>query len=146
MKQILIFLTVSVFLVSCKTQTTEYLEFESSNAVLIGGNKTLIKLIPTTKKTLKNVNVIIFCRGNSFDNKRISKEKYDLIVDLFKKISINDSSKTIWIDAPTIKIKYRNKDFIKEFYYERTPKKDKTFYKITELILKSANLNVQNID
>ena len=72
-------------MLSCKTQTTEYLEFESSNAVLIGGNKTLIRLIPMTKKTLKNVNVIIFCRGTSFDNKRISKEKYDFIVNVFKK-------------------------------------------------------------
>lgn len=133
-------------MVSCKTQTAEYLEFESSNAIIIGANKTSIKLIPTTKNSVKNVNVKIFYKGNSLDNRRISKEKYDLIVDLFKKISIVDTLKISWIDAPTIKIKYKNKDFTKDFYHQRMPKKDEPFYKVTELILKAANLEGQKIN
>lgn len=133
-------------MVSCKTHTAEYLEFESSNAIIIGANKTSIKLIQTTKKSVKNVDVEIRYKENALDNRRISKEKYNLIVDLFKKISIVDTSKISWIDAPTIEIKYKNKDFTKDFYYQGMPKKDEPFYKVTELILKAANLEGQKIN
>lgn len=138
---------ISIFLLnSCVTYSNELLEFESSNAVVIGGNKTNIKLIPTDSKKKKNVIVKIFHKNNYLDNKRITNEKYKQILKIYEQISIKDSSKTMWLDPPTLEIKYKNGNFHKDFFYIGIPKKGEKFREITDLILESANLKINDIN
>ncbi len=144
MKKNLLFLLSVMFIISCKTQNNEYLEFETGNAMIIGG-KTSIKLIPTNKKRAKNVTVKIFYQNENLDSRKISENEYKQIVDLYKQISIKDTAKTEWIDPPYFKIEYRKNKFKKDFYYIGIPKKGEKFREITELIFKSANLNMNKL-
>ncbi len=144
MKKNLLFLLLIVSVISCKTQNNEYLKFETGNAMIIGG-KTSITLIPTNKKRAKNVIVKIFYANENLDNRKISKNEYNQIVDLYKQISIKDTAKIEGIDPPYFRIEYRRNEFKKDFYYTGIPKKGEKFREITALIFKSANLNMNKL-
>ena len=146
MKQILFIFSFFIIAVSCQNVQNEFLEFESSNPIIIGGNKTNIKLIPTNSRRNKNVAVKIFHRNEQLNNKRITSEKYQQILDLYQKLSKKDTSKTLWLDAPTLKIKYKKGEFEKDFYYQGIPDENEDFRKVTDLILESAKLEMNDID
>ncbi len=135
MKKNILILILTLFFISCKTQSNEYLEFSTGNAMIIGG-KTNIKLIPTNKKRAKNITVKIFYRNENLDNRKISENEYNQIVDLYKQITIKDTAKNEGIDPPYFKIEYRKNNYTKDFYYIGIPKKGEKFREITELIFK----------
>ncbi|WP_226065470.1 hypothetical protein [Kaistella polysaccharea] len=139
MRKNLLFLLLIVLVISCKTQSNEYLKFETGNAMIIGG-ETSITLIPTNKKRAKNETVKIFYANKKLDNRKISKNEYNQIVDLYKQISIKDTAKMEGIDPPYFNIEYRRNEFKKDFCYTGNPKKGEKFRKITELIFESAKL------
>ncbi|UOE39145.1 hypothetical protein [Chryseobacterium oryzae] len=141
MSKLVTFLVFICILSSCKTHQTEFLEFESSNAVIIGENKTNITLVPRNKKVI----VKIFRKNEYFDNKKISKEKYQQILSIYNQIFEKDSSKSLWLDPPILKIKYQKDNFKKDFYYIGVPKKDEKFHELLNMILKSAKLEIRDI-
>ena len=138
-------LFITLILNSCKIQTKEFLKFESSNSAIIGGNKTNIKLIPKNSKIKNSVNVEIFSKNEYWDNRKITIERYNHILNLYNKLSEKDTAKTVSIDAPTLKVNYTKDNYNKEFYFEGIPKKGETFYDIIILILESAKLKITDI-
>ncbi|MBB5334704.1 hypothetical protein [Chryseobacterium koreense] len=144
MKAILIIISFLIFY-SCSTQKNEYLEFETSNAIVIG-SKTNITLIPTYRNSTKNVKVKIFRHNEYLDSRKITNEKYSEILGLFADISEKDTAKTTWIDAPSIEINFKKGDSIKKFYYNGIPQEDEKLYELTRLILETAKLKIQDID
>ena len=142
----IIFLTIIfLFFYSCSTQKNEYLEFETSNAMVIGG-KTNIRLVPTYRNNKKNVKVKIFRHNEYLDTRKITTEKYTVILNLFSQISEKDTAKAIWIDPPSIEINFKKKDSIKRFYYIGIPQKHEKLYELTNLILGTTKLKIQDID
>ncbi|MDN9006637.1 hypothetical protein Q0P47_13735, partial [Staphylococcus aureus] len=91
------------------------------NAVIIGGNKTKITLLPTTSKRKRNVVVKIFYKNENLDNKRITSEKYQKITQLYLQLSEKDTTKTLWLDPPSLKIQFKKDNFRKDFFYIGIP-------------------------
>ncbi|MEC5395303.1 hypothetical protein [Bergeyella sp. RCAD1439] len=142
----IVFLTIIfLFFSSCSIQKNEYLEFETSNAIVIG-SKTNIRLVPTYRKYKKNVKVEIFRHNEYLDSRKITTEKYNEILNLFSQISEKDSTKINWIDSPSIKINFKKKDSLRRFYYIGIPQKEEKLYELTNLILGTAKLKIQDID
>jgi hypothetical protein len=76
-----------IFLNSCASNiNSEFIQFNHMNAVIIGGDKLTITLIPTHKNRKRTVIVKIFSKGEYFDNKRISYQQYQQISDIILSI------------------------------------------------------------
>lgn len=138
---------IAIFLVfySCATQKNEYLEFKTSNAMIIG-SETSIKLIPTYRSNPKNVKVEIFSRSKYFSCSKITTEKYSEILNLFSQLSEKDSAKIIQIDPPSFEINFKKGDSIRKMYYLGMPQKNEKWYDLTHLILGTAKLKMEDLD
>lgn len=73
-----------VVLNSCTTANinSEFIQFNHMNAVVIGGDKLTITLIPTDRNRKRSVIVKTFRKGQYFDNRRISYQQYQQISDI----------------------------------------------------------------
>jgi len=104
-----------------------------------------LNIIPKKSNANKKVIVKIYRKNEYFDNKKISAEKYSQILNLYAQISEKDSSKTVWVDPPTLEIKYRKENYQKDFYYIGIPKNNEKFRELLDLILESAKLDINEI-
>jgi len=156
MKSFLLIICSLVLLASCtvKNVNSEFIQFNHMNAVVIGGDKLTITLIPTYKKRTRPVIVKIFRRGEYFDNKRISYEQYQQISDIILKIKQEElelpkkQNYLIGIlDGGSNSIYFKKDNTEKKFYTHGISKEyHGKFYEVTELILKAANLEIKNIN
>lgn len=137
---------ILILLTSCSVQNKESLEFESYNAALIGGKKTTIKFISTDSKRKRNVIVNVTHRNEPFYVRRITSATFKEILGVYENISIQDTAKVVWIDPPTLKVKYTSQGTQKDFVYYGIPTKDEKFFKLGELILEAADLNFKDLE
>lgn len=144
MRKFNLFILILILVTSCSVQNKESLEFESYNAALIGGKKTTIKFISTDSK--RNVIVNVTHRNEPFYVRRITSATFKEILGVYENISIQDTAKVVWIDPPTLKVKYTSQGTQKDFVYYGIPTKDEKFFKLGELILEAADLNFKDLE
>jgi hypothetical protein len=124
------------------------------NAVVIGGDKLTITLIPTHKKRKRPVIVKIFRKGEYFDNKRISYERYQQISDIIltiKQEELELQKKQNYligiVDGGSNSLYFKTDSTEKKFYtYGISKDYHRKFYEATELILKAAKLKIRDIN
>ncbi|PNW10937.1 hypothetical protein C1637_25025 [Chryseobacterium lactis] len=123
------------------------------NAVVIEGDKLIITLIPTDNKR-KSVRVKIFIKGEYFDNKRVSYEQYQKIINII--LSIKQEELELQkkqnhlsgvLDGGSNSLYFKKDNMEKKIYnYGISKDNHKKFYEATELILKAANLEINDIE
>ncbi|WP_439480393.1 hypothetical protein [Chryseobacterium aquaticum] len=148
-----IFLFLSVISAnSCSLQknATEFIQFNHNNVMVIAGDKLTITLIPTQKKRKRPVIVKISRNDVQFDNKRIKIQEYYKIRDLIiqtKQKEVEFPNNVGILDAGSNSIYYKKDTLNKKLYVRGISKEyHGKFYEAAELILKTANLNTQDID
>lgn len=146
MKKFSLFILIPVLIISCSVQNKESLEFESYNAAFIDGKRTTIKFISTDSKRKRNVIVNVSHRNEPSYIRRINSATFKEILGVYENISIQDTAKVVWIDPPTLKVKYTSKGNQKDFVYYGIPAKDEKFFKLSELILEAADLNFKDLE
>lgn len=148
MIRIVILILVVCCLFSCKN-TTEYIAFNHRNYMKVKSDEVIIKLIPKKKKN-RPVIVKLIYHGDFVSKNKITQEEYNKIKSLILEIKQEDielpkniftcgcGSNSISIKKDTEENKFYTVCLIKQFHGK--------FYDSAELILKSAKLNVKNID
>ncbi|MCW3160912.1 hypothetical protein [Chryseobacterium oryctis] len=149
-------ISLLVLLTSCtiKNVNPEFIEFNHMNAVVIGGDKLVVTLIPTHKKKKRPVIVKIFRKGEFFDKKRISYEQYQQVSGIILSIKqgelevpqkqnylvgiLDGGNNSITLKKDTLEKKLNIYGISKDYHGK--------FYEATELILKAANLEIKDVD
>ena len=144
-----------IFLNSCATNiNSEFIQFDHMNAVVIGGDKLTITLIPTNKNRKRPVIVKIFRKGEYFDNKRISNKQYEQISDIILNIKQEElelpkkeNSFVGILDGGSNSIYFKKGNAEKKVYtYGMSKEYHGKFYEATELILKTAKLEIKDVN
>jgi len=144
-----------ILLNSCASNIkSEFIRFDHMNAVMIGGDKLTITLIPTGKNRKRSVLVKTFRKGQYFDNRRISYQQYQQISDII--VSIKQEELALpkkenynigILDGGSNSIYFKKDNAEKKVYtYGMSKEHHEKFYEATELILKTAKLEIKDVN
>ncbi len=144
-----------ILLNSCVSNiNSEFIQFDHMNALVIGGDKPTITLIPTDKNRKRSVIVKTFRKGQYFDNRRLSYQQYQQISDIIVSIKqeelelrkkenynvgiLDGGSNSIYFKKGNAEKKVYTSGISKEYHGK--------FYEATELILKTAKLEIKDVN
>ncbi|MCU7613071.1 hypothetical protein N0B16_01330 [Chryseobacterium sp. GMJ5] len=142
-------LSILFIVSSCASQKNEieYVEFEHECSIRKISDKILVRILPSQKKRNKERVFELTYHGKSYMRKPISEEEYQNIIDSVLKIKEKDKDSTmVYTDGGSNIIEYRKGHVIKKFYSKVINKDyNSSFYRLCELITKSAGLDITAI-
>ncbi|AZA48677.1 hypothetical protein EG346_11005 [Chryseobacterium carnipullorum] len=154
MKKIILLFLFCLFSCTSQKNNDEFIQLDHLNAVVVGGDGLTVILIPTKKHRKRPVIVKIFRKGEYYDHKRTTYEKYKQIQGIILKIkqdsiefpkSNNYLIGTLDGGSNSITLKKDNSE--KKFQVQGISKKyHGHFYEAAELILEAAKLSINDID
>ncbi|PIF46037.1 hypothetical protein CLU96_3055 [Chryseobacterium sp. 52] len=157
-KIILFIISFFCFLASCYSQKNikEFVQLNHENVMVIKGDKLKITLIPTTNNRKRSVVVKTFRNNEQYDNKRITIAEYNKIIELIMQTEQKDIDPSLGanrrfqvavIDGGTNSITLKRDTLEKKLYTSGISKEyHNQFYEATELILKAAKLEINDLD
>lgn len=132
----------------------EYIQLKHENVMVVKGDKLIITLIPTMSKRKKSVIVKILRNNEQYDNRRLTYTEYEKIFELIVKTNqkelelpknqnytvgvLDGGSNSITLKKDSVEKKLYTHGISKE-YHEK-------FYKVAEIILKAAKMEIRDIN